>query len=321
MSAVRLLAVADAPGARVVPNAELLPALGVDDGWVRTRTGIRERRFADPGQGVVEMAEAASAKALATAGVDPATLDLIMVATCTLPSPIPAAAPQLAARLGSSAAALDLNTACSGFCSALALAADSVRAGTSRSALVVGAERLSDWLDLTDRGTAMIFGDGAGAAVLAAAPDDQPDDQPDDVGPVVWGSDGTGGQAIVVAPWERVVHMDGRAVFRWATTSIAPVAREACRRAGVELDELAAFVPHQANLRIVDALTRALELPPSVLVSDDVTTAGNTSAASVPGALARLLATGEVPPGAPVLLCAFGGGLSWAAQVVRAPAA
>ncbi len=311
---VRLTAVAGERPATQVANAELPAELDVDDAWVRARTGIAARGLAAEGQGVAELAAAAGAKALAAAGLSGSEVDLLVLATCTPRVPVPATAPTVAARLGSGGAAFDLNAGCAGFCTALAMAADAVRGGSCERALVVGAERLSDWVDWTDRRTAVLFGDGAGAVVLEAC-----DPGHDGVGPVVWGSDGGRAHLISTPEDTRTIRMDGPAVFRWAVPQVATVAREACARAGVEPRELAAFVPHQANLRIVEGAARALGLTAATVVADDVTTSGNTSAASVPLALARLVEAGRVAPGAPVLLVAFGAGLSWAGQVIRCP--
>jgi len=312
VSGARLLAVSAARPRRVVGNAELAGRVGVDDAWVRARTGIVERRLAGDGESVVELAAQAGGKALAAAGVVPVDVDLLLLATCTLPTPLPAGAPQVAARLGIPGGALDVNAACAGFCSALALAADSVRAGSSGHVLVVGADRFSDWLDWDDRGTSLLFGDGAGAAVVGPAAEEE-------IGPVVWGSDGAGSGHIAVPDWGRHLQMRGTEVFRWATSAIAPVAREACARAGIAPRDLAAVIPHQANLRIVTALARDLGVGPQTVVADDVVRSGNTSAASVPLALDALVTAGRVRPGDPALLVAFGAGLTWAAQVVRCP--
>jgi 3-oxoacyl-[acyl-carrier-protein] synthase-3 len=263
---------------------------------------------------VADLATAAAAKAVAGAGVDPAEVDLLLVASCSLPSPVPGIAPTVAERLGLGGGALDVNAACAGFCYALGLAGSALASGSARNAVVVGAEKMTDWIDWSDRNTAILFGDGAGAAVLTAS-----GPEANGVGPVVWGSDGTGRDLIRVPDFERELTMDGSAVFRWATSSVAGIAREACAKAGLEPRDLAAFVPHQANLRIVDAVVRQLGLDPATVVADDVRTTGNTSSASVPMALASLTESGRVASGDPVLLVAFGAGLSWAGQVVLAP--
>lgn len=276
-----------------------------------TRTGIRSRHLAGPDRTVVDLAAAAGRQALAgTAG----EVDLVLLASCSLPVAIPGGAPQVAAALGLRCGASDVNAGCAGFCYALSLAADSVRAGSAERVLVIGAERMSDWLDWTDRRTAVLFGDGAGAAVVEAVSESE-----DSIGPVVWGSDGTGAGTLAVDPDSRVLQMDGRAVFRWATTSLVPVAEQACERAGLKPAELAAFVPHQANLRIISSLAASLGVSEGTVVASDVTASANTSAASIPLALHALAEAGTVPSGAPVLLLGFGAGLSWAAQVIQMP--
>ena len=304
MRGARLLAFGDYRPARLVTNDEL-PA-DTNDQWVRERTGIVTRRWADDTDTVVSMATAAAAKALATAGVEP---DLVLLASCSLDRPVPGGAASVASNLGTRAGAVDVNAACAGFCYALSWAADAVRAGSARHVVVIGSERLTTWLDPYDRSTAILFADGAGAAVVGPADDDG-------IGPVVWGSDGSLSEAIRIDG--DALAMDGPGVFRWATSAVAPVAREACERAGIEPRDVAAFVPHQANLRIVESIARQLGVPED-RVARDVVDAGNTSSASVPLAVSRLLAEGRVTTGDPMLLVAFGAGLTYAAQVVTAP--
>lgn len=307
MSSAAILGLGGHRPARVLTNDEIAARIDTTDAWIRDRTGIATRRIAGAGESVVEMAASAAGKALAHAGVDPLDVGLVLLATCSMPEPLPGGAASVATALGTtSAGAADVNAACAGFAYALSWAADAVRAGSARYVVVAAAERLSDRVDWDDRTTCILFGDGAGAAVVGVH------DGPDGVGPVVWGSDGT--QAAAIRMDEGLIRMDGPAVFRWATTALAPVARTACERAGVRPEELAAFVPHQANARIVDALARALRIPQD-RVCRDVVTAGNTSAASIPMALADL----DLPPGAPALLMGFGSGLTYAAQVVSCP--
>jgi 3-oxoacyl-[acyl-carrier-protein] synthase III len=181
--------------------------------------------------------------------------------------------------------------------------------------LVIGAEKLSQWVDWTDRSTAIIFADGAGAAVVGPVAD--PADGPG-IGPVVWGSDGDMADKIYIKDRNSFIFQEGQAVFRWATTALAPVARKACEAAGVAPGELAAFVPHQANLRIVEAIARRLGAP-QAKVADDIVTAGNTSSASIPLALSRMIERGELGSGAPALLIGFGAGICYAAQVIILP--
>jgi 3-oxoacyl-[acyl-carrier-protein] synthase-3 len=308
----RILGVGDYRPARVVTNVDLEATIDTSDTWIRERTGIVERRHAAPGETVVSMATQAGAKALANAGIDAADVDLVLLASCSLTRPVPGGAATVATDLGAtSAGAIDLNAACAGFCYAVSWAADAIRAGSAKTVLVVGSERLTTWLDLTDRSTAIIFGDGAGAAVVTAG-------ETNGIGPVVWGSDGTRADAIRIPDDRETLTMDGPGVFRWATTAMAEVARNACAAAGLDPSEVKAFVPHQANARIVDSLARQLGIPLD-RVAHDIADMGNTSSASVPLAIARLLDEGRVQPGDSMLLIAFGAGLTYAAQVVYAP--
>jgi 3-oxoacyl-[acyl-carrier-protein] synthase-3 len=262
------------------------------------------------------MAVAAGGKALAASGLSAADIDLVIVATCTPEVMIPNAAASVATRLGIVApGAYDLNAACAGFCYALGTASDAVRAGSARNVLVIGAEKLSQWVDWTDRSTCIIFADGAGAAVVA--PVTEPDAAPG-IGPVVWGSDGSMADNICIADRRSFIHQEGQAVFRWATTALHPVALAACERAGVDPASLAAFVPHQANLRIIEAIARKLRAPQAV-VADDIVHAGNTSSASIPLALSRMIERGDISSGDAVLLLGFGAGISYAAQVIKVP--
>jgi 3-oxoacyl-[acyl-carrier-protein] synthase III len=305
----RLIGLGEHRPPRLVSNEELSSSLETNDAWIRERTGIKTRRIADADAGVVSMAADAAAKALADAGVAATDVDLVVLATCTMPTQIPGGAAQVAAALGASAAgAFDVNAACAGFCYGLSVAADAVRTGSARRVVVIGAEKLSDWIDWRDRSSAILFGDGAGAVVVGGG-------AANGVGPVVWGHDG-GRADLIDVPVGGKLRLDGPAVFRWATTALGEVAKRACAAAGVTPDELAAVVPHQANLRIVDAVARRLGATNAV-VADDVVDSGNTSAASVPLALARLRNDGRVVPGDLALLLAFGAGLTWAGQVVE----
>jgi 3-oxoacyl-[acyl-carrier-protein] synthase-3 len=262
----------------------------------------------------------AAAKALAAAGVDAAELDLVILATCTAQRPIPGLAPQVAEQIGASGAgAFDVNGGCAGFCYALAMAADSVRAGSAEKVLVVASERLTDWVDSDDRSMVVLFGDGAGAAVVGAAEPDQAEGNgigPLGIGPVAWGHDGANAPVIEIR--DEFMEMQGSAVFRWATTALVPVARRACELAGIDPSDLDAVIPHQANLRILESMARSLGATKAVLARDVVEN-GNSSAASVPLALARLLESGQVKSGDLALLFAFGAGLTYAGQVVRIP--
>jgi len=312
MSGSRIAALGHYQPEHVVTNDDLARSIDTSDDWIRRRTGIATRHLARE-ESVTDMASEAAGKALTSAGLLPAEIDLVVVATCTAMDRSPNIATQVAGRLGIPAAAgYDVNNACAGFCTALATADHAVRAGAARHALVIGAEKMSDVTDWTDRSTCVLLGDGAGAAVLSAA------DEPG-IGPVVWGSDPTQGQAIRLNDaWQPHFAQEGQAVFRWATTEMPELAREACRRAGITPGELGAVVTHQANLRIIEAIVRDLGADQAV-VARDVVDSGNTSAASVPLALAKLVERGEVVSGSPALLLSFGGGLSWAGQVVTIP--
>ena len=253
---------------------------------------------------------------LAASGLPASDIDLVIVATCTPETPIPNVAATVATRLGIAApGAYDLNAACAGFCYALSAASDAVRVGTSRHALVLGAETLSPWGDWTDRSTCIIFADGAGAAVVG--PVDDPQAGPG-IGPVVWGSDGNLADKIFIKDRHSFLVQEGQAVFRWATTALHPVAKKACELAGVAPTDLAAFVPHQANLRIIESIARKLGAP-QARVADDIVHAGNTSSASIPLALSRMIERGEIGSGEAVLLLGFGAGISYAAQVITVP--
>jgi 3-oxoacyl-[acyl-carrier-protein] synthase-3 len=300
---------------RAVSNTDLAGILDTNDEWIRDRVGIASRRVADT-ESVADMATAAAEKALAASGLNAADIDLVTVATCSSIDRCPNVATRVAARLGITApAAYDLNTACSGFSYALGTADHAVRAGASRNALVIGAEKLSDITDWTDRTTAVLFGDGAGAAVVSATADGE---EPG-IGPVLWGSAPDKGDVLTIEGWQPYIKQEGQSVFRWATTALAPFAAETCARAGIDPSELAAFVPHQANTRIIDGIVKRLGLGPDVVIAKDLVESGNTSAASVPLALSKLVERREVPSGAPVLLFGFGGGLTYAGQVVRCP--
>jgi 3-oxoacyl-[acyl-carrier-protein] synthase III len=311
----QIVAVGHYQPARVVSNNDLAGILDTNDEWIRDRVGIARRRVAD-GETVADMATAAAEKALASSGLTAADIDLVAVATCSSVDRCPNVATRVAARLGITApAAYDLNTACSGFSYALGTADHAIRAGASRNAIVIGAEKLSDLTDWTDRSTAVLFGDGAGAAVVSGTPDGE---QPG-IGPVLWGSAPDKGDVLKIEGWQPYIKQEGQAVFRWATTALAPFAAETCARAGVRPQELAAFIPHQANTRIIDGIVKRLGLAENAVIAKDLVESGNTSAASVPLALSKLVERREVPAGAPVLLFGFGGGLTYAGQVVRCP--
>jgi 3-oxoacyl-[acyl-carrier-protein] synthase-3 len=312
----RILAFGGYQPAKVLTNDDLAKMVQTSDEWIRSRVGIASRRVAGPDESLPDMATAAGGKALAASGLSPGDIDLVIVATCTAEAPIPNIAATVASRLGIVApGAYDLNAACAGFSYALATASDAVRTGTANHVLVIGAEKLSQWVDWTDRSTCIIFADGAGAAVVG--PVAEPGD-PAGIGPVVWGSDGNLADLIHIKDRNSFIVQEGQAVFRWATTALRPVALEACEAAGVDPATLAAFVPHQANLRIIESIARRLGAP-QAKVANDIVTAGNTSSASIPLALSRMIERDEVSSGDYVLLLAFGAGISYAAQVIKAP--
>lgn len=298
---------------RRVTNDELAQTMETNDEWVQSRVGIAERRWAEPDETLVEMSVAAGGKALAGSGLDASDIDLVLLATTSPPTAIPGLAPQVAYQLGvPRPGAFDVNAGCAGWCYALSAAADAIRSGSARNALVIGGERLTDYVNLDDRSTAVIFADGAGAAVVSAAEEPR-------IGPVVWGSDGDLHDAIAVPLGETGMSMAGQAVYRWATTKLTDTLREAMRRAGVGPDDIDVFAPHQANLRIIELLAKRLGLPERTVIARDIVRSGNTSSASVPLALSALLESGEAKSGDVALLFGYGAGLTFAGQVVVLP--
>ena len=313
---------------RVVDNAEIITMIDSSDEWIQTRSGIRERRWAGEDETIEMMSLAAARKAVERAGIDVGQIDTVIVSTVTHLYQTPSAAATIASALGAkSAAAFDISAACAGFCYAAAMADSFVRTGTSRYVLIIGVERLSDMTNRHDRSTAFLFADGAGAAVIG------PSETPG-IGPVVWGSDGDQADLISQSePWNKawdqqtedespqwpVLRMEGNPVFKWASYTMAKTAAEALDRAGVRVEDLEVFVPHQANMRITDAMFRALKLPSSVVVGRDIATQGNTSAASIPLAIEALLESGEARSGQTCLIIGFGAGLVYAGQVILLP--
>ena len=307
---------------RIVTNDEICLKIDSNDEWIRERSGIIERRHANANEHVVSMATAAARKALADAGITAEQLDLVMVATVTHRYQTPSASVEVAAALGAvNAAATDTSAACAGFCYGLGIADGMIRSGVAKYILLIGAEKLSEIVDFTDRGTAFLFADGAGAVIIGPS-------QTQGIGPTIWGADGTQLDAIIMEPdvftaehtgKPSVLTMQGQQVFRWAVGQMGDVCTQAMAAAGVTVNDLAAFVPHQANNRITDALVKQLDLPDHVAVARDIQYSGNTSAASVPLALDRLRENGEVKSGDLVLMVGFGAGLVHAAQVALVP--
>jgi len=309
---------------RLIPNADIVEAIDSSDEWIQQRSGIKTRRWAAPEETVQSMSVAASRQALERAGIEAAQVDAVIVATVSHMFQTPAVATAIAHELGTSRpAAFDISAACAGFCYGTAMASDLVRGGSAKHVLVIGVERLSDLTDVGDRGTAFIFADGAGAAVVG------PSDEPG-IGPVVWGSDGEqfdlirqkeDWRDVVASEHPEMPHlmMQGNPVFRWASYEMAKVAQQTLDRSGLTVDDLDVFVPHQANMRIIDAMARSMKLPAHVKIARDIADQGNTSAASIPLALDRMVEEGEARSGDTALLIAFGAGLAYAAQVVKVP--
>ncbi len=298
---------------RVVTNAELANIVDTSDEWIRTRVGIETRYFSRPDETVVDMAVAAGQEALTNSGLTAADIDLVIVASCTLPTPIPGAAAPVAYRLGiQSPGAYDVNAACAGFCYGLAQASSAIQVNDARNVLVIGVEKFTDWVDPSDRTTYIIFGDGAGAAVVSRG-------EQQTIGPAVWGSAGDRPEAIYIPDRNSMLAMDGQAVFRWATTDMRDEVRRICEQSGVTLEDIDIFVPHQANMRIIDAMLRSLKFRDDAVIARDIARSGNTSAASIPLALSSLSDTGQAKSGDLVLVIGFGAGLTFAGQLFVMP--
>ncbi|WP_416481830.1 beta-ketoacyl-ACP synthase III [Streptomyces sp. CL12] len=315
MHGSRIAAIGHYQPARVLTNEDLADMVDTSDEWIRTRVGIHTRHIAGPDEPVDELAAHAAAKALAAAGLGPADIDLVLVATSTAIDRSPNTAARVAARLGiPGPAAMDINVVCAGFTHALATADHTIRAGAATRALVIGAEKMTDVADWSDRSTCVLVGDGAGAAVVeACAPEQEPG-----IGPVLWGSVPEMGHTVRIEGTPPRFAQEGQSVYRWATTRLPAIARQACERTGIAPEDLAGLVLHQANLRIIEPLAEKIGAVNAV-IARDVTESGNTSAASIPLALSKLVEQGALPTGAPVLLFGFGGNLSYAGQVIHCP--
>jgi 3-oxoacyl-[acyl-carrier-protein] synthase III len=296
----------------VVSNADIYAKADLEAGWITARTGIRERRHANADETISAMARAAGESAVSHAGLSPDAIDLVIVATSTSLRTIPGLAAGVAARLEiPNAGAFDVNAVCAGFTYALSTASDAVRLGRARHALVIGAERLSDWIGPAIPDTYAIFGDGAAAAVVSPATAEW-------IGPPAWGSDGNRSSAIEIPAESTLIHMSGMLVYKWAVTTIPGIGRIACERAGLRMANIDWLVPHQANARIIAGIARELEVPPEKVISI-IEDSGNTSAASIPAALSRLTSSGRARTGDWALLLGYGAGLTYSAQVVRLP--
>ncbi|MCU1636912.1 MAG: 3-oxoacyl-ACP synthase [Cryobacterium sp.] len=319
----RILSVGAARGDRSVPNDELVGPINSSDEWIQQRTGIITRTRASDDVQAVDLATDAAREAIARSGVAPEQIDAVIVATISNTQQSPSMAAVVADRVGTTpAAAYDLNAACAGYTYAVAQADALIRAGSARYALVIGAEKLSDIVDPADRSISFLLGDGAGAVVIG------PSDYPG-ISATVWGSDGSRADAVGMdhtlvefrrgeAPWP-TLRQEGQSVFRWAVWEMAKVAKKALDAAGVTSDQLAAFIPHQANMRIIDEFAKQLKLPETVVVARDIATTGNTSAASIPLATHRLLEEHPELSGGLALQIGFGAGLVFGAQVVVLP--
>ncbi|HKI93262.1 MAG TPA: beta-ketoacyl-ACP synthase III [Gaiellaceae bacterium] len=303
---------------RVVTNDDLSQYVETSDEWIRERTGIRERRIAAPEEALSDLALPAARKALEQAGLEGSDIDLLIVATVTPDMAFPSTAAILADQLGArEAGAYDLSAGCTGFMYALAQGYGMLAAGLARRALVVGGDVLSRILDWTDRSTLVLFGDGAGAVVLEAA---------DDGGFLGFelGADGAGGQNLwlpgsgsrIFDDPDRHVKMNGREVFKFATRVLVQSAEDLLERCGVAVADIDVYVPHQANLRIIDHATRKLGIP-SERVVINVDRYGNTSSGSIPLALADAAADGRLRAGSLVLMTGMGAGLTWGSALIR----
>jgi 3-oxoacyl-[acyl-carrier-protein] synthase-3 len=319
----RIYSLGAARGDLTVTNDDIAGPIDSSDEWIRQRTGIVTRRRASKDLSLMDMAVAASNEAIQKAGIDPKEIGAVIFSTITHPFQTPSAATLLAEKVGANPApAYDVSAACAGYCYGIAQADALVRSGMAKYVLVVGGEKLSDFIDPTDRSISFLLGDGAGAAIVG------PSDFPG-ISPTVWGSDGSHWDAVSMTgslldfrdgdvTWP-TLRQEGQTVFRWAVWEMAKTARKALEVAGVQPEDLSALVTHQANIRIIDELAKQLKLPESVVVARDIVNTGNTSAASIPLAMHSLLASGEVKSGGLALEIGFGAGLAFGAQVIVLP--
>ena len=321
---VGILSVASYRPDRVVTNDEICRTIDSSDEWIYSRTGIKTRRFGARDESALTMACEAGIRACAAAEMPGSAIDAVIVATSTNFRNTPPCAPQVATAIGANGIpAFDLTAGCAGYGYALGVAADMIRGGSVEHILVVGSEKLSDAIDMTDRGNAFIFADGAAATVVGPTTEQG-------IGPTVSGSDGEQSDAIVQDfSWidfadnpsgpRPFLRMEGQSVFRWAAFQMVDVGRRAIEAAGVAIEDIAAFIPHQANSRITELLARGLDFKPDTVIAGDIESTGNTSAASIPLAMDALLSSGAAKSGSLALLLGYGAGLAYAAQVVRLP--
>ncbi|UYG16208.1 ketoacyl-ACP synthase III [Brachybacterium huguangmaarense] len=319
----RIVSYGAARGDLDVPNDDLVGPIDSSDEWIRQRTGIISRTRASAGRTVGDLALEASREALETAGLSGTDIDIVIVSTVSFPYATPSLATWLGAQIGNpDVVAYDIGAACAGFCYGIGQADALIRSGNATTVLVVGAEKLSDFISPTDRSISFLLGDGAGAAIVTAS-------ETPLVGPTIWGSNGENWDTIRMtgsltdfrdgtSPWP-TMEQDGRTVFRWAVWHTADIVRKALDEAGLTVDDIDVFVPHQANMRIVDELAKQLKLPDSVVIARDIAHTGNTSAASIPLATHRLLAEGLAKSGDVCVQIGFGAGLVYAGQVVVLP--
>ena len=319
----RIYSLGAARGDLVVTNDDIAGPIDSSDEWIRQRTGIITRRRAPKDQSLMDMAVEASTQAIKRAGISPQDIGAVIFSTISHPYQTPSAATLLADKIGANPApAFDISAACAGYCYGIAQADALVRSGVAKYVLVVGGEKLSDFIDPTDRSISFLLADGAGAAIVG------PSDTPG-ISPTVWGSDGSHWDKVSMtaslldfrdgeAAWP-TIRQDGMTVFKWAVWEMVKVAKQALEVAGVKAEDLSALVTHQANIRIIDELVKQLQLPENVVVARDIINTGNTSAASVPLAMDQILQDGLVKSGGLALQIGFGAGLAFAAQVVVLP--
>lgn len=319
----RIYALGASRGNTVVTNDDVAGPINSSDEWIRQRTGIATRRRASKDQSLMDMAVEASKEAIAKSAIDPSEIDAVILATITFPYQTPSGASLLSELVGAhGAASYDISAACAGYCYGIAQADALIRSGVAKYVLVVGGEKLSDFISPSDRSISFLLGDGAGAAIVG------PSDHPG-ISKTVWGADGSNWDKVGMtgsildfrdgkSDWPTLVQ-EGQSVFRWAVWEMAKVAKQALEEAGIEPADLSAMVTHQANERIIDEFAKQLGLPEHVVVAKDIVDTGNTSAASIPLAMHRILAEGKVKSGGYALEIGFGAGLAYAAQVVELP--